>query len=224
MPTSYWYWILAVLLISAALLFQWLRSRRRERALSEVAKRLGLHFEAEDWGPRSSGPELRSPHFTHSYVESFRNTMAGERPGLAAIFFDHIIRSRYGDNHLDTIASFAQSTSLPEFALVQQDVFGKIADTIVHRRIDFPSDPAFAARFRLIGKDEGRIRELFTADMRGFLIGIEPEWSIEASGHTLVMYQAGYAVKADEYADFVDETMDMAKKFFLHCHLKRPSF
>ena len=54
---SYRYWIITILLIGAALVFQWLRARRRERALSEVAKRLGLHFEVEGWGPRSSGPD-----------------------------------------------------------------------------------------------------------------------------------------------------------------------
>lgn len=224
MAASFRYWILAVLLISAALLFQRLRSRGRERALSEVAKRLGFHFELENWSPRSSGPQLKSPHFTHTYVESFRNSMSGERSGLAASFFDHVIRSGHGANHTDTIASFTQSISLPEFALAQQDVFSKIGDAVLHRQIDFSSDPGFSARFRLIGTDEDRIRELFTADMREFLTGIEPEWSIEASGHTLVIYQAGYAVKADEYADFVDETTDVAKKFFLHCRLKKPSF
>lgn len=221
---SYRYWIITILLIGAALVFQWLRARRRERALSEVAKRLGLHFEVEGWGPRSSGPELNSPHFTHSYVESFTNTMSGERSGLAAAFFDHVIRSKSGGDHTDTIASFTQSISLPEFVLAQQDVFGKVGDAILHRQIDFRSDPAFASRFRLIGTDKDRIWELFTTDMRTFLSGIEPEWTVEASGHTLVMYQAGYAVKIDEYGDFVDESTDIAKNFFLHCHLKKPSF
>jgi hypothetical protein len=38
------------------------------------------------------------------------------------------------------------------------------------------------------------------------------------------MYQNGYAVRPDEYADFVNETTDIARKFFDHCHLKKPAF
>jgi hypothetical protein len=38
------------------------------------------------------------------------------------------------------------------------------------------------------------------------------------------MYQHGYAVKANEYADFVDETTDFATNFFSHRQLKKPAF
>ena len=137
-------------------------------------------------------------------------------------FFDHIIAGRTG--HTDTIASFTQGIALPQFALEQQDALNKIGDAILHRQIDFPSDPGFSERFCLVGADQGRVRELFATDMREFLRSIEPDWRIEASGHTLVMYQAGYTVKPEEFADFVDVTVEMAKNFFSHSHLKRPAF
>jgi hypothetical protein len=211
-----------VVLVAAVLLFQWWWARRRRDSLSDVAKRLGLAFEAEDWGSRSSGPQLESRHFAHNYGQTFRNSMSGEREGLRVSFFDHVIRARSG--HTDTIASFTQSIFLPEFVFAQQDAFNKIGDSVLHRQIEFSSDPAFSERFRLLGADDHRVRELFTPDMREFLGGIEPEWRIEASGHTLVMYQDGYVVKPEEFADFVDETTEIAKDFFSHCQLKKPAF
>jgi hypothetical protein len=210
------------LFLLAVWLFQAWRRRRRKEGLTDVAHRLGLIFEENDWGSRSSGPQLQSRHFTHSYNQIFRNSLSGEREGLSASFFDHIIGGRGG--HTDTIASFTQSIVLPEFALAQQDTLNKIGDAILHRQIGFSSDPTFSERFRLLGADEDRVRELFTPDMREFLGGIEPEWRIEASGHTLVMYRDGYVVKPEEFADFVDGTTETAKNFFGRCHLKKPAF
>jgi hypothetical protein len=211
-----------VALVAAVLLFQWWWAQRRKKSLSDVASQLGLTFEAEDWGTRSSGPQLESRHFAQDYGQNFRNSMSGEREGLRVSFFDHVISGRSG--HTDTIASFTQSIFLPEFAFAQQDVFNKIGDSVLHRQIEFSSDPAFSERFRLLGADGDRVRELFTPDMREFLGGIEPQWRIEASGHTLVIYVDGYVVKSAEFADFVDATTEFAKNFFSHCHLKKPAF
>jgi hypothetical protein len=212
-------YVSVALFLLAVWLFQGWRRRRRKEGLADVAHRLGLTFEVNDWGSRSSGPQLQSRHFAHSYNQIFRNSLSGEREGLAASFFDHIVGGRGG--HTDTIASFTQSIVLPEFALAQQDTLNKIGDVILHRQIDFPSAPGFAERFRLVGEEEDRVRELFTANMREFLGSIEADWRIEASGRTLVMYLAGYAVKPEEFPDFVDETIGMAKNFFSHCHLQK---
>jgi hypothetical protein len=213
--------ILVVVLVAAVWVVQWWWARRRRDSLSGVAKLLGLTFEAEDRGTRSSGPQLESRHFAQDYRQTFANSMSGERDGLRVSFFDHVISGR--SVHTDTIASFTQGISLPEFALAPQDVLNKIGDAALHRQIDFSSDPAFSERFRLLGADENRVRELFTPDMREFLGGLEPEWRIEASGHTLVIYVNGYVVETAEFADFVDETTEFAKKFFSHCHLKKPA-
>jgi hypothetical protein len=150
--------------------------------------------------------------------------MSRDHGGLAAHFFDHSVGGRGGGGHTDTIAGFTQTAYLPEFALSQQDAFSNIADAVIHRQVDFPSDPTFSERFRVVGADANRVRELFTADLRQFLQSIDPEWRMEASGHTLVLYQAGYKVKPQEFADFVDETTDIAKGFFDHCHLKKSAF
>ena len=214
------------LLLGVFVLFQWLRNRQRGRALSTVANQLGLAFEATDWGSRNSGPQLESPHFgtiTARYAQNFRNSLSGERQGFRVSFFDHVVSGR-GGGHTDTIASFTQKIYLPTFSLAQEDLLSKIGDAIVHRTIEFTSDPTFSERFRLIGTDEDRIRELFTADMLEFLESIEPEWQIEASGHSLLIYRYGRTVKPSDFPDFVDETTELAKTFFSHCRLKQPAF
>jgi hypothetical protein len=214
--------IAIALLFSAVWAFNRWRQQQRQKALVEVARQLGLDFEAEDWPPRYPGPQLEARHFMHNQGQMFRNTMSGERSKLRASFFDHVIGGRSG--HTDTIASFTQPIFLPEFTLTQKGILSAIGNSLLHRKIDFDSDPVFSERFSLAGSEENAVRELFTPDMREFLETIEPEWQIEGSGHTLFMYQSGYVVKPDEYGDFVDETTDMAKTFFSHCHLKPPAF
>jgi hypothetical protein len=220
MPISLECMILFALLGGAVFSIQWWLRQKRQRALAEVAQRLSLDFVPEGWQPRA--PEPQSRHFTHKTYETFRNTMSGERSGLMANFFDHIIEGKSG--HADTIASFTQSIFLSEFVLAQKGILSDVGNSLLHRKIDFDSDPVFSERFSLAGSDENAIRELFTPDMREFLETIEPEWRIEGSGHTLFIFQSGYVVKPDEYGDFVDETTDMAKTFFSHCHLKPPAF
>lgn len=148
--------------------------------------------------------------------------MSGECAGLSASFFDHVVAGRSG--HTDTIASFTQAVYLPEFVLAREDAVDRIVDAVAHRKIEFPSDPVFSEHFRLVGADEERLRELFAGDMRELLNRLDPNWRIEGYGHTLVVYQPGYAVKPDEYADFVEEATGIAKNFFSHCHLRQPAF
>ena len=219
MPVWLRNWAPFVLLASGLFFFDWLRERRRKEALIEVAQRLGLRFEAKDWALREFAPQLESRHFANG---SFRNSLSGELAGFKASFFDHSVGGKGG--HTDTIASFTQEIFLPEFALAQQNTFNKIVDAVIHRQIDFPSDPAFSKRFRLVGTNESRVADLFATDMREFVSGIDPTWRIEASGHTLFIYRLAKTVKPEVFADFVSETTEMAKRFFNHCHLREPVF
>jgi hypothetical protein len=211
-------WAPFVLILSTVALFQWLRARKRKEALTEVAQGLGFTFEAKDWASDNSTPQLESRHFSSQRKHRFRNTITGERLGLNVSFFDHVIGGKGG--HTDTIAAFTQSINLPEFVLAQQNIVDKIVDAMLHRRIDFPSDPAFSERFRLVGKNESRVCDLFTVNMRQFLTSIEPIWQIEASGQTLFIYWPNKTVKPEEFIDFVNRTTEIAKEFFNHCHLK----
>jgi len=211
------------ILFGLIILMIWFFRRRRTESLTNVAHQLGLTFEGDDWGPRNPGPQLKSRHFRGELLDRFSNIMSGERAGFAASFFDHTKTGR-GGGHSDTVATFTQNVSLPEFALAPQDIFYKVGNAIAHQEIDFASDPVFSARFRLVGADEERVRELFTPDMLAFIGSIEPTWHIEGSGCTLILYCYQYTVKPAEFADFVEETTQIARDFFSHCHLRKPAF
>ena len=92
MPASNW--VPIVLIFGALLLVGRLQAQKRRVALTKVAQRLGLAFEARDWGSRSSGPQLESRHFANTYKQRFANSLSGERAGFYASFFDHVINAR----------------------------------------------------------------------------------------------------------------------------------
>jgi hypothetical protein len=215
-----WFWF--VLIIVGYVVFDQLRARKRRKALAELADRLGLIFYRADWGPRWPAPSLESRHFARTRSQSFRNALSGEGGGFRLSFFDHVISGKGG--HTDTIASFTQSTFLPTFSLEVGGFLTEIADVAIRYRIKFSADSAFSDRFRLIGPDEDRVRQLFTADMRAFLITLDPKWRIEASGYTFLIYRPRHSVKPEDYRDFIDETTQIAQNFFNHCCLEKPAF
>jgi hypothetical protein len=212
-------WVWFVLIVGGIALFDWYRSRKRREALAELANSLGLIFGPDDWYPRLA-PSLESRHFARTRSQSFQNILSGDLAGFSVSFFDHVIGGKGG--HTDTIASFTQSIALPTFSLEAGGLLTEIADVAIRHRIDFSlEDAAFSDRFRLVGFDGDRVRKLFTIDMRAFLTTLDPKWRIEASGNSLLIYRRGHKVKPEDYANFIEETSQIAGNFFNHRHLEK---
>ena len=98
-------------------------------------------------------------------------------------------------------------------------------DRIVHKNIQFQSNPDFSTRFRLRSPEEEKIRELFTPGMLSFLEGLDPnvKWHLEGCGLTLYIYRLEDLVKPEEFPQFVEETTAMAETFFSLSGLRKPN-
>jgi hypothetical protein len=202
-------------LVAGISLLQMLFERKRTQALRDIALRLGLTFEGEEWSQESKAPQMESPLFAGKGRPKVRNAMSGNQVGLDTSFFDFI----YGSGRRtrsQTVAAFSQDVWLPQFEVGPQDPLHKLGDAVFHKAIHFESDPGFSKRFRLLSVDEEKTRKLFTPGMLSFLESFDPEskWHIEGSGRTLVIYHPGKRVKPEEFPTFMAETTSMAKSFF----------
>lgn len=198
-------------------------TRRRTQALMDVALRIGLTFEGEDWGKGPCTPQLETPLFEQRRDQSFRNIMSGDRDGLHASFFDYSYR---GGRTLvtQTVATFRQDGWMPQFELAPQHLLPIIGRGILRKPMRFESHPEFAKKYRLLSHDEEKVRRLFTPELLSFFAGSGAlvDWDIEGADSTLVVYCRRVKTKPADFAGFIDATTLVAKTFFDLCGLKKP--
>lgn len=204
-------------LIALAIIFAILRTGsegRRSKALNEIASRLHLTPEGENWTGSSRAPQLQSPLFEKGKEKKFRNIMSGLRDGITTNFFDYSFGGRQF-NTSQTVAAFTQDIWLPTFEVAPLGIVGWLSATASSQSIHFDFDPGFSKRYRLFGPDEDRVRKLFTRRVVSFLESIDSRarWHFEGADFTLIFYRRGETVKPAEFPAFVQETTKMAKAF-----------
>lgn len=187
---------------------------RRKKALARLAHRLGFTIEGEDWSSSSRAPQLAAPLFRRGEEKAFENIMSMTHEGLTCNFFDYtyrVARSRFSQ----TVAAFTQDVLLPAFEVVPVLKAGSLSTAQQRQAIDLDYHPNFSARFRLLGPNEEKVRELFTPRVVFFLETLEvgSTWHIEGSDFTLIVYHAGETVNPSEYPAFIEETTRLAKAF-----------
>lgn len=187
---------------------------RRSKALKEIASRLDLTLERENWSGSSRAPQLESPLFEKGEEKRFQNIMSGLRDGMTANFFDYSFRGKRSKTS-QTVAAFTQDVLLPTFEVAPLGIVGKLSGAASSQNIQFDFNPGFSKRFRLLGPDEDKVRKLFTRRILSFLEGIDSRarWHFEGSDFTLILYRRGEMVKPADFSAFVQETTEMAKAF-----------
>ncbi len=223
MPVSP-YWVFALFIVIAITLWilSSVQAKKRTQALEAVAAEIGLNFAGND---QSRAIQVRTALFNKGSSRKFRNIMNGASAGFQASLFDYsytISTGRSSSTYTQTVAAFVQNISLPLFELRPENFMHKVSEVFVHRDINFDSHPEFSRRFVLRGKEEDKIRELFTPALLTFLEVLAPEkkWHIEGSEFTLLLYRAGNTVKSDEIRTFLDESSLIAQTFFTSCGLR----
>jgi hypothetical protein len=223
MPVSP-YWVFALFIVIAITLWilSSVQAKKRTQALEAVAAEIGLNFAGND---QSRAIQVRTALFNKGSSRKFRNIMNGASAGFQASLFDYsytISTGRSSSTYTQTVAAFVQNISLPLFELRPENFMHKVSEVFVHRDINFDSHPEFSRRFVLRGKEEDKIRELFTPALLTFLEALAPEkkWHIEGSEFTLLLYRAGNTVKSDEIRTFLDESSLIAQTFFTSCGLR----
>ena len=198
------------------------QAKKRTQALEAVAAEIGFRFDGND---QSSAIQVRTALFNKGSGRKFRNIMNGVSSGLKASLFDYsytISSDKSSSTYRQTVAAFVQDLGLPLFEVRPEGLMDRVGEMFVHQDINFDSHPRFSRRYALRGKEEGKIRELFTPALLSLLEGLpaEKKWHIEGSDLTLLLYMQGKTVKPEEVRPFLEETSSLAQTFFASCGAK----
>jgi len=189
-------------------------AKRRTQEFSDVAQQIGFKFLGSTW----RGPALSPVHkmcIIQSTRGGFKNVMIGSIDGLEAALFDYTYMAGKSSVTI-TLASFTQGKQLPAFELRSESIFDRIGDALVHRDIDFDSNPEFSRRYFLRSPDEAGVRNLFTPTLLSYFeqIPSDRKWHVETSANTLIVYQYQQLMKAAELPLFLGDASAIARTIF----------
>jgi len=184
-----------------------LMERRRREAMQRVAAEIGMDFLADDQSVLNK--DITRFHlFRRGRARRVRNVMMGLVADLQAYLFDYKYTVGGGRNartFRHTVAAFhVPQRALPGFELRPESLFHKIGSALGFQDIDFPSHPAFSARYLLRGEDEAAIRDLFNDDVLRFFEQC-PSLCVEARADWIVVHRPGRRVAPDDIAGFLEE-------------------
>jgi len=199
--------IIALLLLAASR-----KAKQRAADLRALADALGFNY-AGNYSSLTF--QANTALFRRGSRRRFRNVMNGTYGSYPASVFDYSYTVSGGESSstfTQTVVAFRQDHQLPWFELRPEGFLDRIADTFVRRDIDFESHPEFSKRYVLRGEDETAIRAMFTPVLLSLFEMFPPEkkWHLEASGSTLLAYQAAVTVPPQEIRAFLDEACSLA--------------
>jgi hypothetical protein len=207
--------MLAILLIAAGIVLGaivaftlYKRSHAKPRSLSirELSERLGFEFSEKD------NTILEKIKFFKIYnvatlQASAHNVLHSKTKPPEAWIFDYESVIGTPDSSVTTVQTTFYFTDermkTPGFRLfpVHAEI-NKREDTVFkYRPISFSSQPAFAAKYRLIGPDEHEIRELFSPEMIEYF-GKLKNICVEGFDRELLIYQPRKIVAEKEFQDY----------------------
>lgn len=191
---------------------------KRRAALQEVADRLGFDFSPGlPMGASlvaGGGLEL----FALGYSPRVSNLIQGTVEGVQINLFDYRYTTGSGKNrhtHLQTVLRFEMPGAvLPTFILRPENFFHKIGTAFGYQDIDFPTHPAFSAKYLLRGPEEPAIRQFFTPAALEFFEG-QPQFCVEALGRHLILYRFHHRVKPENIPAFLETGLAVLSVFNL---------
>ena len=104
---------------------------------------------------------------------------------------------------------------LPLFSLRPQGLFEKVGTVFGSQDINFESDQTgaeFSKKYLLRGKDEQKVRELFTPEVLDFFAG-QDGVSTEGRRSRLIFYRDGKRLKPEDTPAFLEEGLEVFRLF-----------
>ena len=213
---------IGIAVVAIVIWISMLRARKRSGETEAVAQTIGMSFEGDKWSDPLRSQDLTTQLFRKGSARRFVNIMTGTSQGMPARLFDYSFvegSSTQSRTVNQTVAAYDDpAASLPEFAITPGSLFKKLDGLLGPKPIAFDTNPEFSRRYRLTGSDEAAIRALFVPDVVAYFEGLDPagNWTIEGTGHTVLIYRAGKRVAPAELAKFLDDTSSRARTFFSH--------
>jgi len=178
------------------------KEKQRTETLKNHSLRTGFNFKKD-----AIDIDLGTFSINTGHSRKIYNAMEANKDNIKWNIFDYRYVVGYGKNRTSynqtVFMAEKQGLNLPKFYLIPEHFFHKIGNIVGYKDIDFDSYPVFSKKYFLKGKNEARIRQLFTPEkLRYFEQNIIKD-SIESDGNRLIYYKPFKRIKP----------MDLTKKF-----------
>ena len=191
--------------------------KKRREALQAFASQMGLTY-AEKLNALGEMPCHEAGVFQKGRSKKAKNYMTGKVADVDLILTDYQYTTGSGKNSTTynlTVAAYCiPGLDLPDFALESENFLTRFAEKFGMQDIDFESHPQFSKTYRLSGKDENAIRQLFTpALLTSIENGLIPkEVRVQAGAGWLIIYSYPKRIKTENMQNFLNDTFDLANK------------
>lgn len=191
--------------------------KKRTEALEQFASQMGFTFEKKLSGT-SQIPCNAAALFQKGSSRKAKNFMTGKVADVDLILTDYQYTTGSGKNSSTftmTVAAYKVPTlDLPNFALDDENFLTRIAEKFGMQDIDFDSHPVFSKSYRLTGKNENAVRELFTPTLLTNIENglIRKDWRVQSGDGWLVIHSTPKRVKPENWQDFLNNTFELMNK------------
>ncbi len=185
--------------------------KRRKEQLGAVASRLGFEFWPE------SQPQLvehlaNFRLFSQGRSRKARNVMNGRAGDVEVQIFDYEYVTGGGKSShswRQTVILFESNRlQLPAFSLRPQGFWDGIAGAFGRQDIEFPASPEFSSAYLLQGRDEDRVRAIFSEPVVAYYTR-HPGLCVEGDGGHLIYYHKECRAEPEQIPDFFQEGLDV---------------
>ena len=197
-------------------LFQF--EKQRSKKLKDFAEQMGMEFSVEDeW---DIGESLSA--FDLFWEADITNVLSGdsEQLGYGEEFEVTVLECTYAigeDAQVNQTVIYFRSPqlNLPKFQLRPEEWHHKIGSKLGYQDIDFESHPTaveFSKKYLLRGKDEQKIRALFTDEVLAFFAG-QDKLCVEGFSSHLCFYRAFKLIEPEDIPAFMKEGFEVFRLF-----------
>ena len=204
-------------------LTKWKGSEQRTKEFKRISEQLGMTFSARVKGRAKDQATPPLPLFREGRSRVVTNMLHGDSEllGFAEEFevriFAYGFAQQQQDQHVmrSVICFQSPQLNLPKFQLCPEHFFDKIGSKLGYQDIDFESHPTaveFSKKYLLRGKDEQKIRALFTDEVLAFFAG-QDKICVEGFSSHLCFYRARKLIEPEDIPAFMKEGFEVFRLF-----------
>ena len=205
-------------------LTKWKGSEQRTKEFKRISEQLGMTFSARVKGRAKDQATPPLPLFREGRSRVVTNMLHGDSEllGFAEEFevriFAYGFAQQQQDQHVmqSVICFQSPQLNLPKFQLRPEEWHHKIGSKLGYQDIDFESHPTaveFSKKYLLRGKDEQKIRALFTDTVLTFFSVDRDKVWLEGSGDQLISYRWCQLIEPEDIPAFMKEGFEVFRLF-----------
>jgi hypothetical protein len=218
--------ITALVLIPIVPFVVWVQyQKQRTKKFKQVAEEMGFIFHPKIRDHKADKSfDLRMAvsafdRFYEGHSPKIRNMLHSVSEQLEVGIFDYQCTIGQGQGSRTDRQALIYFSSpgldLPLFSLRPQGLFDKVGTVFGSQDINFESDQTgaeFSKKYLLRGKDEQKVRELFTPEVLDFFAG-QDGVSTEGRRSRLIFYRDGERLKPEDTPAFLEEGLEVFRLF-----------